>query len=91
MNRFLCPGMAARGGGWPGNAEALHVSFSTQPLISSLIIPRKSTSTDEKSVAEMEISCLSSTRTFILFEPSVLIKLLGSIFSIVGIQRLGTI
>ena len=21
--------MAARGGGWPGNAEALHVSFST--------------------------------------------------------------
>ena len=29
----------------------------TQPLISGLIIPRRSTSTDEKSAAEMEISC----------------------------------
>lgn len=60
---MIRPGMAARGGGWPGNAEALHVSFSRfiQPLISGLIILRKSTSGDEKSVAEMEISCLSST------------------------------
>lgn len=39
--------MAARGGGWPGNAEPLHVSFSLKvssllhSLISNLIIPKE--------------------------------------------------
>ena len=59
--------MTARGGRWPGNAEVCHVSFSMVHLAVDqhwslgLIIPRKSTSTDEESVAEMEILCLSST------------------------------
>ena len=33
--------MAARGSGWPGNAEALHVSFSEVNIKRSLIISQE--------------------------------------------------
>ena len=87
--------MAARGGGWPGTAEALHVSL-TQPCswFQALIIPQeieikgREVSRGDGNIVSIEYECLC----YFLFEPiGANSNCLGSMFFIVGMQPLGKI